>query len=105
MLKQLYLVLAIVGAAAPYIFFGRFFAQEGIDLVKFIQALFSTGPAAGFTVDLVISSLVFWIFSYGEAKKRHMQNWWLYVVANLTIGLSFALPLFFYFRQIKLEQE
>ncbi len=28
-----------------------------------------------------------------------MGNWWVYVVATLIIGPSFALPLFLYFRE------
>jgi len=28
-----------------------------------------------------------------------MRRWWPFVVANLLVGLSFALPLFLYFRE------
>jgi hypothetical protein len=32
-----------------------------------------------------------------------MGNLWLFVVLNLTVGLSLALPLFFYFREGAME--
>ncbi len=45
-MKALYLILAIVGAAVPYVFFIQFFSNEGINLGVFVDALFAN-PAAG----------------------------------------------------------
>jgi len=33
-----------------------------------------------------------------------MKYWWAYLIATMTVGLSFALPLFLYFRERKLEE-
>lgn len=99
MRKNLYLVLAIVGAVVPYAFFFQFIGLEGLDLGSFVSGLFVNGAAGGFTADLLISSLVFWIFAFAEGRRLGMKNIWAYVVVNLTIGLSCALPLFFYFRE------
>jgi hypothetical protein len=40
-----------------------------------------------------------------EANKLEMKNWWLYILASLVVGLSFALPLFLYFRERKFESK
>jgi hypothetical protein len=32
-----------------------------------------------------------------------MKNFWVYIVFNLLVGVSLALPAFLYMRQIKLE--
>jgi len=91
-MKHLYLVLAIVGAIAPYVFFIEHFSASGFGLGTFIEAAFANGAAGGATADLLISSLVFWIYLI----SRKAQNVWLYVIVNLTIGLSCALPLYLF---------
>jgi len=91
-MKTVYLLLAIVGAVVPYLFFFDFFAEQGINLPAFVGGLFANGAAGGFTADLLITSLVFWLYLYerGEAKLV------MYVLLNLSIGLSCAVPLYFY---------
>ena len=92
-MKNLYLVLAIVGAVVPYLFFFQFFGQAGIDLPAFLGALFANGAAGGFTADLLITSLVFWIYIF---NRKGGPAPWLFVALNLTIGLSCALPAYLY---------
>jgi hypothetical protein len=97
--KNAYLGLAILGAVVPYYFFAQFFGSADTGLGAFTTQLFATPPAAGFTTDLLITSLAFWIWSYVEAKRRGMRFWWAYVATNLAVGLSFAFPLFLYVRE------
>ena len=103
-MKNIYLLLSVVGAVVPCIFFGNFILHEGVNLTGFVQQLFANAPASGFTADLLITSAAFWIWSFGEARQRRLKYWWCYVVLNLAIGLSCALPLFLYFRQRQNEQ-
>ena len=98
-MKNIYLFFAILGAIVPYVFFSQFMLQNGGNLAEFIRQLFATSPASGFTSDLLITSTVFWIWSYTESRSREMRHWWIYLVLNLTIGLSCALPLFLYMRE------
>ncbi len=51
------LLLTVVGAVVPCIFFGNFMLQEGVNLTGFVRQLFANSPASGFTVDLLITSL------------------------------------------------
>ncbi len=96
-MKRLYLVLAIVGAIIPYLFFFGFFQANGIDVPKFVSALFVNSAAGGFSADLLFSSFVFWLFMYVERKKGG-PNPILFILLNLTIGLSCALPAYLYAR-------
>jgi len=89
-LKTFYLLAAIVGAIVPYLFFIGFMADEGIDLMGFIQGLFVNGAAGGFTADLLISSFVFWAFMISRSDSGPKPA--IFIVLNLTIGLSCALP-------------
>ncbi len=91
-MKNVYLVFAIVGAVVPYIFFLDFFNTSGFALDGFMAGLFANGAAGGFTADLLITSVVFWIYLW----TRNVANMWVYVVLNLTIGLSCALPAYLY---------
>ncbi len=89
-MKNLYLILAILGAVVPYVFFINFFGSEGLDLIGFIAALFVNGAAGGFTADLLISSFVFWLFMF--SRQNEGPKPWVFIALNLTIGLSCALP-------------
>lgn len=90
---MLYGVLSILGAILPWVFFFRFFSTGG-GVAEFVPALFANGAAAGFSTDLFISSVAFWIFVFAESRRRGIPRPWLYVAVNLAIGLSCALPLF-----------
>ena len=87
---NIYLVLAVLGAVIPIIFFANFASAEGVNLVTFVSALFVNGAAGGFTADLLISSFVFWIFMF--SKRESGTKPWIFIGLNLCIGLSCALP-------------
>ena len=53
------------------------------------------GAAAGITADILFSSFVFWLFIYTQYRKGG-PNPLLFIVLNLTIGLSCALPAYLY---------
>ena len=90
--KKIYLLLAIGGAAVPYIFFIQHFADAGFSVGEFLGAVFANPAAGGFTADLLISSLVFWIFMiHRRGRGKGPKPLW-FIVINLTIGLSCALP-------------
>ena len=101
--KNLYLVLAFLGLVLPYWFFFKFLNANGLNISLLIQQLFANDISTFFAVDLILSTIVFWVFMTGEATKLQMKNWWLYIVASLVVGLSFALPIFLYFRERRLQ--
>jgi hypothetical protein len=104
MLKKLYAGLCVVGFAVPYGLLTLFVMEHGLDsLGRSIQALFVNGAAAMLTADLLISSLVFWVWLFYEGGRLGMKHLWAYVAANLLVGLSLALPLFLYYRAAALE--
>jgi hypothetical protein len=93
--RSVYLVLAIIGAIAPATLLGVFIADDGLGNV--IDGIFANAAAAAVFADLAISSVVFWVWLWGEAPRIGVSPW-PYVVANLLVGLCFALPLFLYVR-------
>jgi hypothetical protein len=101
--KNIYLFLAIIGFVVPYYFFLQLPGENGFNLPLLIQPFFANSFMKGAAMDLTISVIVFWIFAFAEANRLQMKNPWVYVLATLLVGLSFALPLFLYFRERKLE--
>jgi len=101
--KNIFLILAILGFIAPYYFFLQVSPADAFDLPALIQPLFANTFMKGVGMDLTVSVIVFWFFVFTEANNLQMKNPWLYLLATLLVGLSFALPLFLYFRQRKME--
>jgi hypothetical protein len=99
-MKAIYLVLAIVGTIGPYVFFADYFAQSGFALTGFLAAAFANGVAGGFAVDVIVSSAAFWVWLAAERAPRI----WLYLMLNLAIGLSCALPLYLLLRESRAVQ-
>ncbi len=101
--KNVYFILAIIGFIAPYYFFLQLPAEDGFNLPLLLQPLSANNFMRGLAMDLTISVLAFWFFMFAEAGRLRMKNPWLYLLATLLVGLSFAIPLFLYFRERKLE--
>lgn len=98
-MKRFYLIGAILGTLIPYAFLIQFLMQNSFDVGLFVQQLFANPAASMFTADLLITSFVFWGFLFSEGRRLGMSNLWLYIILNLLVGLSLALPLFLYFRE------
>jgi len=69
-MKTVYLSLALLGAIVPYVFFIAHFQTKGLGLGAFVSALFVNGAAGGFTSDILISSVVFWIWLLRSGARR-----------------------------------
>lgn len=93
---NLYLALAIIGAVVPYYFFIQHFSAQGLAIGEFLGAVFATSAASGFAVDLVISSLVFWFVMFLRRQRGEGPAPGVFIVLNLFIGLSCALPAYVY---------
>ena len=101
--KNIFLILAIVGFIAPYYFFLQVPPESVSNIPGLIQPLFANHFMKGVGMDLLVSVIAFWAFVFAEANRLQMKNPGLYLLATLLVGLSFALPLFLYFRERKLE--
>jgi hypothetical protein len=98
-MKKLYLLLAVVGAIVPYIFFFQFFQTEGLSISAFVESLFVNGAAGGFSADLLFTSFVFWLFMIVQQRRSKGPKPYLFIILNLAIGLSCALPAYLYVRE------
>src|SRR5215510_5895934 len=101
--KHIYLFLAVVGFVVPYYFFISFLMAHGFDARLFVRQLFGTPISTFFAADLLLSAVIFLRYLGQEAARYSMKHQWVYIIALVTVGLSFALPLFLYARESHLE--
>ena len=97
-MKKIYIVAMLFGTGIPWLFFGNFFSVNGFAPLAFVQSLFVSLPASGFTVDLLLSIVIFALWSYYDARQHGVERWWYVIPAICTVGLSLALPLYLYLR-------
>ena len=93
-----YLILALLGFILPYSQLIPFFVNNGLDIPLFWSQLLINHISRGFAADLFVSSVVFWLYVFKEGVRLQMKYLWVYVLLNLIVGLSFALPLFIWMR-------
>lgn len=98
-MKRLYLSAAILGTLMPWTFFGSFIAAHGLDVPLFIRSLFANNAAGGFSADVLISICVFWVWSWKDARDQGVARWWWVIPAGWCVGLSLAMPLYFWLRE------
>ena len=103
-IKYLYLVLALAGTIIPLYYFYLFIAKNGFDITLCLQQMFDTPISSLLSWDLIISTLVLITFIITEGRRQKMKYTWIYIILNLGVGVSLALPAFLYFRLVKIEQ-
>jgi hypothetical protein len=101
--KQLYLALCVVGTILPLTAFVPFLRTHGLDPRAFVDQLFSTPVSGFFGWDVIVSSLVLWVFVLSEGRRLALPKLWAPIAANLLVGVSLGLPLFLYMRETRRE--
>lgn len=95
-LRNVWLLLAIAGAVAPWYFLIGYFSDNPISLSAFFAASAANDVATAFVADLLISSLIFWIYMFSRRPDGPAP--WPFILINLFIGLSCALPAYLWVR-------
>ena len=102
--KHLYLGLCVAGTLLPYSQFIPFLREHGVDLRLFFDQLFASRISGFFGLDVIISSLVVWVFVSVDGRRYGVNGLWAPILALLTVGVSLGLPLFLYLREGRLER-
>ena len=102
--RTLYLALCLAGVALPYSQLIPFLREHGLDLRLFFEQLFSNRIGGFFGWDVIVSSVVLWVFVFVEGRRSGVRHLWAPLAANLAVGVSLGLPLFLYLRERRLEE-
>ncbi len=104
-MRRLYLILAFIGLVAPYAFFISFLAQYGLNAGELWQQLTHNNISLFAWADVIVTAIVFLIWSRHEAHRLNLRMWPLTALVTLLVGPSCALPLFLFFRQPALDMQ
>ncbi|MEN3335537.1 MAG: hypothetical protein V7641_4902 [Blastocatellia bacterium] len=103
-IQSLYLILCVLGTVLPCSQLFPFLAQHGFNLPLLIEQLFANRISGFFALDVIVSSVVLWAFVLIEGRRQQMKHLWIYLLCNLALGVSLALPLFLYMRERQTAQ-
>ena len=98
-LKNVYLILCVVGVLLPYWEFLPWLAANGLNLPLFFHELFANRVSAFFGMDVVVSAVALLVFVRSAKPRLEGVARWLPLIAVLCVGVSLALPLFLYLRE------
>ena len=73
-------------------------------MTAFFSQMFANPVSGFFGMDVVVSSIVLWVFVFAEGRRAGVKHLWAPLVANLAVGVSLGLPLFLYLRETRLER-
>lgn len=101
--KYVYLGLCVIATALPYSQFVPFLREHGLDGRLIVQQLFANRISGFFGLDVLVSSVVLWIFVRVEGRRTELRHVWWPLLGLLTVGVSLGLPLFLYLREAQQE--
>lgn len=104
MIRYVYLVLCVVGTVLPGWQLVGFLGERGLDVGLMVEQLFVNRVSGFFGLDVIVSSVVLWVFVVAEGRRLGMRRLWVYFLCSLTVGLSLALPLFLFVRERELAR-
>jgi uncharacterized protein DUF2834 len=102
-LKHLYLGLCAAGTLLPCWQFLPFVRDHGLDIRLFVEQLFANPVSGFFGMDVIVSSVVLWVFVFTDGRRSGVKHLWAPIAANVAVGVSLGLPLFLYLREKRLE--
>lgn len=97
-MRKTWILIAVLGTVVPFYYLVPFFMEHGANTSLFVELLFANSISRFFAVDLIISSMAFLLWSFFDSRKNNVTGWWMVLVANFLVGLSLALPLYFFKR-------
>ncbi|MGA1840228.1 MAG: DUF2834 domain-containing protein [bacterium] len=103
-MRNLYILLCVIGIILPYTQFVPFVLTYGWNLQIFFQQLLVNKISIAFSLDLIVAAIVFIIFVFAEGTRLRMRRLWLPITATLAVGLSLGFPLFLFMREIHLKK-
>ncbi|MGB1883056.1 MAG: DUF2834 domain-containing protein [Gammaproteobacteria bacterium] len=98
--QRFYLSMAIIGVCVTWYFNIQFMIEhQGFSALAFITACYANAASSSIANDLTVVVVTFLFWSWFEARRLNMRNWWLYVVLTFSVAIAFTCPLFLYMRE------
>ena len=96
--RTVYLAPCVVGTALPVSQLIPFLREHGLDVQLLIAQLFGNPISSFFGLDVIVTTVVLWVFVAVEGRRAGVRHLWAPIAASLLVGVSLALPLFLHLR-------
>jgi hypothetical protein len=108
-MKKKYLILSIIGFILPNIWVAKVSMQTGNillwwDIRTTLGDMFANDISTVFMVDLLFVVIVFFVWSYQEAKKHQIPHLYAVWLLTMLFGVAGTLPLFLFMRERYVDQ-
>jgi hypothetical protein len=103
--RIIYLTLTIAGGVMTWYYNLQFMEESGgtFNVFDFVAATTTNAASKSISWDLVIACFAGVTFIYLESRRLGLRYFWAYIVFAFGIAFAFALPLFLFVRQGKIE--
>ena len=101
--RHVYAMLCVAGAVLPFVEFLPWLRTHGLNVPLFMRDLFANGVSGAFAIDIIVSAVVVVALVLIEGRRVGVRHLWAPIVGIL-VGVCFALPLFLYLRERRLEE-
>ena len=104
-MKRWYLLLSVIGFILPNIWVMKVTVETGNllfwwDVPTTFSQMFANDIATAFMVDLLFVVLVFFFWSYHQAKKHQIKYLGLTWLLTMLFGIAGGFPLFLYLKEL-----
>ena len=96
-MKAFLYIMLVLGTLVPLYFFANHFWLNGFSLSAAVGGLFANPIASGFTADVLLSILVFLVWTFYEYRQQK-GKWLLLLLASCLVGLSLSLPIYLLYK-------
>ena len=97
-MRNVYLILAIIGAIVPMFYFIRWFEEFGYNLGAMVDAWNVNDASTGLVYDLTIAAVALLVWIIAETIRTKAWLNLIAIPATFCIGVSCGLPLYLYLR-------
>lgn len=98
--QAFYGVMALVGVCVTWYFNLQAMEMDpNFSFASFVRDNYVNPSSASVANDITVVLLVFFFWSFFEARKLGMKHWWVYVPLSLGIAIAFSFPLFLLMRE------
>ncbi len=100
-----YAVMAVTGVCVTWYFnLQAMQLDPNFSFASFVRDNYVNPSSASIANDIAVILVVFFFWSFFEARRLKMKHWWVYVPLSIGVALAFAFPLFLLMRERALAQ-
>lgn len=102
-LRNVYLLLFLLGVIIPYWELVNFIIENGFDFELLFNQLTANRISRFFAYDVIISAIVLFVFIF--QNNNEIKHYWIPIIITLTVGVSAGFPLFLYQKELRRQRK